>query len=236
MDRHPLVRQAPGTVFLAALALNIGSAQAKGPRRPPPSPFELATIAVERNDTDGDTEIVITAKGGDEGLKYLAIVTPDGRKVVALSSVDPTVMGLREFAFESPEPAGSQILAAYPQGTYTFIGESVIGERFVGHRRLSHQLPPAVVILNPEQDAEIGTDALTLEWSPVPGVREYIVEFENESADPQQVLRVNVPASQTRFPVPATMLVRGSEFQVGVGSVAPNGNVVFSEITFSTAD
>ena len=97
-------------------------------------------------------------------------------------------------------------------------------------------MPPAVVILNPEEDAELSTDGLTLEWSAAPGVREYIVEFENESAEPQQALRVNVPASQNRFAVPASMLVPGSEFQVGVGSVAQNGNVVFSEITFSTAD
>jgi hypothetical protein len=232
MDCDLLVKQASRVALVAALTC-VGTAQAHGPRHRY-TPFEVATIAVERNDTDDDTEIVIAVKGGDEGLKHLAIWTPDGRKVVALSSADPTVMGLREFAFESPEPEGSQILAAYPQGRYTFVGESVIGERFLGHARLSHQLPAAVVILHPQQDAEVGTDSLTVQWSQVPGVREYIVEFENESAEPQQVLRVNVPSSQTSFTVPTSMLVSGADYQVGVASVAPSGNVVFSEVTFAT--
>ena len=86
------------------------------------TPFEVATINVEQNATDGDTEVVMTALAGDEGLRMLRIRTPDRRLVVNAMSPDPSVMGQREFAFESPEPEGEAILAAYPEGWYTFEG------------------------------------------------------------------------------------------------------------------
>jgi len=144
-------------------------------------------------------------------------------------------MGLRELVFESPEPEGEAILAAYPEGTYTFTGVSTIGERFRGTVVLSHELPPPVTILHPQQDAEVGTDSLTILWSAVPGIREYIVELENESADPEQILRLNVPADQTSFEVPSSMLVPGADFQVGVWTVSEGGNISVIETTFSTA-
>ena len=78
--------------------------------------------------------------------------------------------------------------------------------------------------------------AIVIEWSAVPGVAEYILELENESANPEQSLTLNLPADTTRFRVPAHWLVDGAEYQVGVAAVARNGNVVFTEIQFTTAD
>jgi hypothetical protein len=222
---------------LLALALASTAVQAGGRHRPPPpSEFEFATINVEQNATDGDTEVVITAKAGDEGLVRLAVRSPDGRHVAFVSSPDRSTQGLREFAFESPEPEGEAILASYPEGTYVFTGTSTTGERFRGTAVLSHELPAPVTILNPGQDAEVPSDALTILWSAVPGIREYVVEFENESADPEQVLRVNLPAEATSFEVPASMLVPGADYQVGVWTVGEDGNVSVVETTFSTED
>ena len=206
------------------------------PRQPPPSAFEFVTINVEQNATDGDTEVVITAKAGDEGLHTLSIKTPDRRHVAHVLSLDRSVMGLREFAFESPEPDGEAILAAYPEGTYTFSGVSSTGERFRSQAKLSHDLPAPVTILHPGQDAQLGTDSLTIQWSAVPGIREYVIEFENESADPEQILNVNVPASQTSFEIPSSMLAPGSDYQVGVWTIGTNGNISVVETTFSTVD
>ena len=173
-------------------------------------PFEVATINVEENATDGDTEVMMTALAGDEGLRRLRIRTPDRRPVVNARSPDPSVMGQREFAFESPEPEGEAILAAYPEGWYTFNGMSVTGERFWSRARLSHQLPAQTVILHPAQDSGVGTDSLTIQWSDVPGSAQYVIELENESADPEQVLTFNVPPSQTEFEVPTSLLVPGA--------------------------
>lgn len=218
----------------AAFVLDVSDAGAH--KRKPPSEFEFVTIQVEQNATDADTEVVISAKAGDEGLHTLSIVTPDRRHVTHVLSLDRSMMGLREFVFESPEPEGEAILAAYPEGTYTFSGVSTIGELFRGVAVLSHQLPAPVTILHPQEGAELPADTLTIQWSAVPAIREYIVEFENESADPEQVLKVNVPASQTSFQVPSSMLVPGASYQVGVWTVATNGNISVVETSFSTTD
>jgi hypothetical protein len=72
-----------------------------------------------------------------------------------------------------------------------------------------------------------------------PDVRDavqYIFEFENESAHPEQSFTLNLPAGVTSFEVPAALVVADSEYQVGVGSVHENGNVVFVEVQFSTAE
>jgi hypothetical protein len=54
----------------------------------PPQPFDTAGIHVEKNATDDDTEIVIEAVGGDDGLCQFRLYAPDGRPIVHFSSVD----------------------------------------------------------------------------------------------------------------------------------------------------
>lgn len=229
-DNH-LIAFTVGAVLASTSTLTVAGGT---PHKPPPAEFEFVTIHVEQNTTDGDTEVVISAKAGDEGLHTLSIKTPDRRHVAHVLSLDRSMMGLREFVFESPEPPGEAILAAYPEGTYTFTGVSSIGERFRGQAVLSHELPAPVTILHPAQDARVGTSSLTIQWSAVTEISEYVIEFENESADPEQILRVNVPASQTSFEIPSSMLAPGADYQVGVWSVAMNGNVSIAETTFST--
>ena len=97
-------------------------------------------------------------------------------------------------------------------------------------------MPEPTVILNPAPDASVGTGELTIQWSAVPGVAQYLVEFENESADPEQSLTVNVPASVTSFAVPPALLVPGADCQVGIATIARNGNVTFVESQFSTSE
>jgi hypothetical protein len=223
-------------VFLAA-TLPASSVWAQDAQRaPPPQPFATAAIHVERNATDDDTEIVIEAVGGDEGLCRFLVLGPDGRLIVNFRNFDKTVMGQREFQVESPEPPGDAILAAYPVGEYRFRGRTCEGERFESSARLSHRLPSPTVITSPPADTEVSPDGLVIEWSAVPGIAEYILELENESADPEQTLTVNLPAGTTRFEVLRSLVASGADYQVGIATVAKNGNVVFSEIQFTTAE
>jgi hypothetical protein len=201
----------------------------------PTQEFETASICVERNATDRDTEIVLQAVPADDGLKHFSVRAPDGRRVFRFDSVDPTVLGLREFALESPEPAGARILAAYPQGKYAFSGRTHTGENFFSTARLSHRMPEATVILEPVAEAEVPISDLLIRWSAVPGVSHYLLELENESADPEQSLNINLPAEVTSFLVPAAWLAADSEYQIGLATVAPNCNVVFVENVFRTA-
>jgi hypothetical protein len=68
--------------FHAGVAILAASATAAaGGKGPPTTPFEEASIIVEHNATDGDTEVVIEGVAGDEGLQLLRIRSPDGRSV-----------------------------------------------------------------------------------------------------------------------------------------------------------
>jgi hypothetical protein len=203
--------------------------------RKPVEKFETVSLCVERNATDADTEIVLQAVPADDGLRHFEVRAPDGRRVFAFSSADPSVLGIREFELESPEPAGDRILAAYPEGSYRFAGQTHAGLLFFSKARLSHQMPDPAVIIAPIEGEEIPLSDLTIRWSPVPGVSQYVLELENESADPEQSLSLNLPADVTSFTVPANWLVPGSEYQVGIATIAPNCNIVFVESTFQTA-
>ncbi len=230
-----MTRVSSAILMLAAVSIGFVSDGRTSPHRWA-SEFEVATINVERNATDGDTEIVISVLPADEGLKYLAIRAPNNRAVVDLFSLDRSVQGLREFDFESPEPPGDAILAAYPQGIYKFTGRSVDGEWFQGEARLSHLMPAAPVIMTPASGSEVSPGTLRIEWSAVPGLRKVVIELENESVDPEQVLTVELPGDATSFEVPAGFMLPGSEYQVGVAAVGGNGNITVVESLFVTGE
>ena len=65
------MRAQSAIVLLTVTSMTSASAYAKHPKPPKPSEFENAEIRVEQNATDGDTEVVIFAKGGDDGFKTL---------------------------------------------------------------------------------------------------------------------------------------------------------------------
>jgi hypothetical protein len=227
----------PAFLMIAPIAFtSAASAHGRPGHKPPPLEFDSASICVERNATDGDTEIVMTAVPGDEGLKHFRVRSPDGRRVFAFHSHDPTVLGIREFALESPEPAGDRILASYPPGKYEFAGRTHTGQSFSSKARLSHLMPHETVIIAPGAEEEVPVADLVIRWSPVPGVEQYLLELENESADPEQSLSINLPPDATSFLVPAVWLSPGAEYQVGLATVAPNCNIVFVESTFVTAE
>jgi hypothetical protein len=227
-------RSLPKVLLAAGGLVGASAAQAAGWRGV--GEFENAAIRVERNATDGDTEIVITAKPlSDNGLVRLSILSPHWRRVVDVEAPSKT-RGLREFLFETPEPEGSAVLEQYPEGTYFYFGTATSGQRFVGSAELSHDLPGATTIVSPVEESVIAPGALTIVWSAVPDAAQYIVEFENETADPEQSFSFVVGPEMTSFVVPTALVVPRSDFQVGVASVHENGNIMFSETTFSTAD
>jgi hypothetical protein len=196
--------------------------------------FEDATIGVERNATDGDTEIVMTAKPlTDLGLKRLSLFSPRWRQVLEVDAPARS-RGLREYLFESPEPTESAILALYPEGEYLYFGVATNGRIFMGSAHLSHELPGETLLIAPLQDELVPAGSLTIRWAAVPDAAHYILELENESADPEQTLSIVLPADVTSFSVPPTFVVAGSDYQVGVATVHENGNSVWVEATFST--
>ena len=221
---------------LALAATSAVGAAAETDSSPPPTPFEEATIYVEQNATDGDTEVVIAGTAGDEGLVLLKIKSPDRQTMTTLFA-SPATPGMREFLFETPEPPGEAVLAFYPEGRYVLVGESTTGERFRSVVTLSHDLPAGATILAPAEDAEVpAREALRIRWSAVPGIEKFVLEFENESADPERALVIDLPPGTTSYRIPASLLPPGGEFQIGIHSVAGNGNIVAVESAFTTAE
>lgn len=223
-------------LIAAMLMCGVATVVLSADRQPESSEFEELAIVVEQNATDGDTEVVISGVAGDDGLRLLSVHAPGGRRILSLVAPDPAALGQREFHFESPEPPGEAVLAGYPEGTYSFAGVSTAGEQYRGTADLSHQLPGRAIILHPIQDSVIPAGSLTVQWSAVPGIREYILEFENESAEPEQSLTLNLPAEATSFEIPPGLLVPGGEYQVGIQTVGESGNIVAVEVTFSTSE
>lgn len=195
--------------------------------------FSELRMTLERNATDGDTEVVLFAKGQDDGLKRLVITAPDGRRVANLRG-DGSGIGLREFNLESAEPANlSLVLASFPQGDYYFFGRTVTGQCLAGSAPLSHRIAPASALITPAPGQVVGVNDLVLSWAPIGGVERYVVELNNEETGGE--MRFDVFPPTTRLRIPPQFLARGSQYQFAVGAKMADGNITFVELTFSTA-
>jgi len=198
------------------------------------SDFSELAMTLERNATDGDTEVVFFAQGGDEGLGRLAIIAPGGRRVAKFEG-DRRGIGLREFLLESAEPPDlERVLASFPEGPYAFNGITVKGDCLRGSAALSHDIAPETTLLTPSEDEEVIAGQLVLSWTPVAGAERYIVELNNEDSGSEFTFEVFPPT--TALAIPASLVEAGSEYQFGVGVRAPSGNVTFVELTFTTAE
>lgn len=196
--------------------------------------FETARIHLEQNVVDEDAEAVITIKGGDEGLRTIRVIAPDRRRITAYESRNRRNLGAREMLIETPEPSLATVLAAYPEGTYRFIGHTFDGEELLAEAVLSHEFADAVAVTFPENEAEDVPLEVTLLWEPVAEAVGYFVEIEQE--DLEIVIETNIPAPASSFALPAGWLRPGLEYVVGIGSISENGNVTFIESTFTTID
>ena len=200
------------------------------------SRLPTASVHFEQNATDGDVEVVFKAKGRDEGLAKLSVVSPDGRTVIDFAAPGASAMGIREFVFESPEPTDVEGLkAAYPAGIYKFSGTSATGKELRGESRLSHALPATAVLLRPGAGARNVAMDLEITWTPPAGkVSGYVIEIEQDDLGVH--LEASLPASAASFSVPDGFLRPGTEYDLGIGTVSEAGNVSFVETSFTTAE
>lgn len=201
----------------------------------PVSEFSIAKIFLEQNFSDGQTETVIVAKGGDTGLKRFWLFAPNGKLVYEFTSPNNgRNIGAREIIVESPEPSDLDIvLRAYPQGIYTFIGESFQGEWLYSRSTLSHAIPSPATITFPSQGSTVSRYALSITWTPVTGAASYVVELKNK--DNGRKLEVQVAGNENLFQAPPAWVVPNANYQVGVFAINAAGNKTAIELTFFTA-
>ncbi len=196
--------------------------------------FERASICFEQNATDDDAEVVIEANGGDVGLATINVVSPDGRTIINFKASN-SKLGIRHFAFESPEPKNDgSVQADFPEGEYTFTGTTVTGVKLHGKAALSHKLPEVATVIQPAADAEdVPIKGLEITWRPGKNPVAYIVAIEQEESGHEVTARL--PGNVTRFAVPDGFLAAGTEYKIAIGTVTAGGNSSFVETTFSTA-
>lgn len=188
-----------------------------------------AAIHLERNASDGDAEAVILAKAQDCGLLFLSIRNPQGARIGRYDAPDPIGLGAREILLETPEPSEEDVVAAYPPGLYSFVGKTLCGETISGRARLRAGFPEAPVILSPTEDEVLPIGDVTIEWSPVSGAQEYVVELESSEG---LGLKTTVPASARAITLPVVLFPPG-DYELGVAARGSSGNVSVTETAFS---
>jgi hypothetical protein len=222
--------------FVAALAISsllapIASAAEKTESS---DAFNVASVHLEQNATDGDVEAVIEIIGGDNGLTKLTVAAPNGQTIVDVKAPAGGTLGMRQFHFETPEPKDTESLEkAFPEGVYTITGVTADGKTLSEKSTLSHKLPTPTTITRPQDNAKsVDPHHLEITWSPVKDAAGYTIEVEGDGgAD----LTAKLPKSVTKFAVPDGFLQPGADCQVGIGTVSADGNVSVVEIEFTTA-
>lgn len=194
--------------------------------------FGTAKIHLEQNATDGDYEIVVEAIA-EEGLAKLVVRAPDGKAIADFTALPGTVLGMRQFRFETPEPEDLAALkAAYPEGVYTFEGTAGAGGALSGKSTLSYTLPAKSAVLDPAGSRPVGLEDVEISWTPVKGAAGYIMEI--DQPDLGINITMHVPASITKFTAPDAILRAGHKYSLAIGTVDANGNTTFIETSFST--
>ncbi len=196
--------------------------------------FESVQVYFEQNLRDKDAEVKFDAVSNQEGLASLVVTAPDGRVVVDFKTGN-SKLGMRHFSLESPEPKNDgRLQKDFPAGVYRFVGTTVTGVKLEGQATLVHQFPAPVSLMRPRAD-ETGVPhkGFKIRWSPAKGTVATILIIEHEKSG--RSIRVNLPGDSSMFAVPDGFLMPGKEYKIAIGTIAPQGNASFVEVTFTTS-
>ncbi|MGH7848190.1 MAG: hypothetical protein ACREQW_23875 [Candidatus Binatia bacterium] len=221
--------------------------------------FEVATIFLELNDTDGDLGIQALVDG--EAWRSLMIEDPNGREILAVSAKGRLArQGLTEVFFESDEPSFDELspeefLQRFPEGRYEFEGVMLDGSELESTARLTHVLPapPANILISgqmaaPNCDAEVlpvVSGDVIITWDQVTTSHPTIGRSAPIKIDGYQVVvereeptllvfSVDLPASVTQMTVPPEFITLGTEFKFEVLVREAGGNQTVVESCFKT--
>lgn len=206
-------------------------------------PFTQARLAVETNATDGDAGLQLFLD--HDPWKAIAVYRLDGTKILDISTGGVlTDYGLTELFWESSEPPFEEFPLAefkklFPPGDYRFTGTTIEGEEVESVVTLTHDFPAGPKILSPKEDSTVPVADVVVTWEPVTepqGIT--IVGYQvivTKEEEPLRVLSADLPATATRFQVPAEFLEPGVEFKLEVMAIEKNRNQTLSESTFKVS-
>ncbi len=212
--------------------------------------FSQAKIIIEVNASAGDAGIQIFVDG--EGWNRLEVFSPDGQKIFDVrGSGSVGLTGVTELFFESAEPSFldlplDQMLARFPEGTYSFKGITVDGARLTGRAVLKHNIPAGPQIIWPPEDATLPAGApLIIQWHPVteafPGtdlpvtIAGYQVIVERVKPGPLLVFSVNLPATAAQVTVPPEFIQANADYVFEVLAIEQSQNQTITEGRFKVA-
>jgi hypothetical protein len=201
-------------------------------------------LFLEYNYTDQDLGLQLEL--GAEPWRKLKIYDPCGEEILEVEGESTLKdFGLADLFFESNEPSFdevslAEILAAFPEGEYRFVGRTIEGDKLVGVAELTHDIPDAPVIASPEEDEEIDPGDFEVSWLPVTtpsGIEIVAYQVIVTNAD-DEFFRydVRVPADLTSLTVPAEFFEPGVEYELEVIAVEESGNQTISLLFFTTPD
>jgi hypothetical protein len=243
-----------GSVATAALLLGLA---APASRAESETPFAVADIFLELNDTDGD--LGIHALIGGEAWRVLAIESPDElEKLRVTASGTLRQHGLTELFFESAEPPfdelpPAQFFQRFPEGEWEVEGITIEGDELESTDVLRHVLaaPPENVLVSGEEAAEncdvvplpSVSEPVVIRWDPVTGshpeigktgkikvVKDQLV-VEREEPTPL-VFSVDLPPDVTEFEVPEDFIALGEAFKFEILVREATGNQTAIESCF----
>lgn len=240
MKRRPTLIAA-GVAALALLALG-GTALGRGQTSEAagkPIPLAAATLIIEVNGTDGDAGLQFFLDG--DPWNSMTISDQNGRVVVDVDAEGRLKdWGLTELFSESNEPPFTEVplaefKARFPEGRYTFVGETIEGEKLMGTARLSHDIPGPPEIISPADGATVDRIGVVARWKAPPeppriDIVGYRVIATRE--DPLRVYQVELPASARRVPIPAAFLQSGVEYELEIQAIEESGNWTFATSFF----
>lgn len=223
------------------------------------TPFGVADVFLELNDTDGDLGLQAFIDG--DPWKQLEIEDFAGKKIFQVRvSRGLADQGVNEIFFESAEPGFDELppeefLARFPEGTYEVSARKQGGGELESEVQITHLLPaqPGNISANGqvlpfdcevEAPPNVGTP-VTISWDPVefshPDIGttnapieinryEVVVEFE---ASDNAVFTMELDPDQTAIDVPSQLLALGDVFKLGVVAQETTGNRTVIESCFA---
>jgi hypothetical protein len=236
-----------GGFMVAAVAATVVSAAAISAPRAATVKFPDARLKIEYNATDGDAGLQVLLDAPP--WREITITNPAGRRLVHVTADDVIRdYGLTELFSESSEPPFEefpfeQFKSLFPEGRYTFTGETVDGQRLRSTFTLTHDVPDGPVITSPAEDATIAPDELVVRWQPdatpnvdvdvdVVAYEVIVVADDPFVGNPERTLDVMLPAAATSFPVPAEFLLPGA-YKTEVLAIDDGGNQTLTEVAFT---
>jgi hypothetical protein len=205
-----------------------------------PLRYEDHELFIETNATDGDAGLQQELDGED--WRRTTLRDSKGRALVDVKAKGRLHdFGLTELFFEAAEPSFdefpfSRFKKRFPEGRYTWKGQTVEGRKLVGSDRLSHLVPEGPVITFPTEGAQVDPNGFTITWEPVTSpagveIVRYIVIVDQESRS----VEFELDGSATSADIPAQVLEPGTEIGGEVLAKDKNGNQTITALpTFRT--